>query len=125
MRSYLAQRAGVKPDREFFLLWALGLDLPGAVAVRPLGGEPWPSDFSDDDPGDGRRENAFQFSLVDVQLKFSAAKALLPEKLVLDAARETVALFHQYWNAEKANLPLSGDAVKTIEDHLKTVPLKG
>ena len=326
MRSYLAQRAGVKPVREFFLLWALGMDLPGAVTVRPSGGEMWPPDSSDDDHGDGRRENAFRFSLAGVQLKFSAAedhrggltlpargvggswivklpslhfagvpenefsmmtlarlvginvpevrligvdaignlpedisrlsgqalavkrfdrsddggaihiedfaqvfgvypedkykrasarniaavigaegseedvaefirrltfstlignadmhlknwsliypdkrnaalapaydfvstiayikdgeaalkfsrtkrfdrysedelvhlaaKALLPEKLVLDTARETVALFHQHWHAEKSNLPLSGDVIKAIEDHLKIVPLE-
>ena len=74
MRTYLAKRAGVKPVREFFLLWALGLDLPGAVAVRPSGGEMWPPDSSDDDHGDGRRENAFRFSLAGVQLKFSAAE---------------------------------------------------
>ncbi len=72
MRSYLAQRAGVKPVREFFLLWALGADLPGAVTVRPSGGEMWPTDSSDDDHGDSRRKNAFRFSLAGVQLKFSA-----------------------------------------------------
>ena len=57
------------------------------------------------------------------ELSHLAAKALLPEKLVLDTARETVALFLQHWRAEGTNLPLSGDAVRTIEDHLKTVPL--
>ena len=57
------------------------------------------------------------------ELSHLAAKALLPEKLVLDTARETVALFHQHWDAEKTNLPLSGNAIKAIEDHLKTVPL--
>ena len=57
------------------------------------------------------------------ELSHLAAKALLPEKLVLDAARETVALFHQYWDAEKANLPLSDDVIKAIENHLRTVPL--
>ena len=326
MRTYLADRADVKPVREFFLLWALGLDLPGAVTVRASGGETWPSDVpGDSDRGDDRGENALRFSLAGVQLKFSAveearggltlpargvggswivklpslhfagvpenefsmmtlarligmdvpetrlvnidevgnlpedignlsgqalavkrfdrsddgsavhiedfaqvfgvypedkykrasarniaavigaegseediaefirrltfnvlignadmhlknwsliypdkrnaalapaydflstiayipddkaalkfsrtkrfdgysedelvhlaAKALLPEKLVLDTARETVALFHQHWHAEKSNLPLSGDVIKAIEDHLKTVPL--
>jgi len=29
MRNYLAERAGVNPVREFFLLWVLGKDLPG------------------------------------------------------------------------------------------------
>ena len=324
MRTYLAERAGVKPVREFFLLWALGADLPGAITVAPPGGEPWPSDVSDKS-GSGRRESALRFSLAGVQLKFSAvekargglalpaggvggswivklpslsfagvpenefsmmtlarllginvpevrligvdtiedlpedigrlsgqalavrrfdrsgdggavhfedfaqvfgvypedkykkasarniatvvgaecgegdiaefirrltfntlignadmhlknwsliypdrrnaalapaydfvstiafiedneaalkfsrtkrfdrysedelshlaAKALLPEKLVLDTVRETVASFHHYWNAEKANLPLPGNAVKAIEDHLKIIPL--
>ena len=326
MRTYLAERAGVKPIREFFLLRALGMDLPGAVTVRASGGEAWPSDVLDDSDHDGdRRGSALRFSLAGVQLKFSAveearggltlpaggvggswivklpslhfagvpenefsmmmlarligmdvpetrlvnidavgnlpedigslsgqalavkrfdrsddgsavhiedfaqvfgvypenkykrasarniarvigaeggeediaefirrltfntlignadmhlknwsliypdkrnaalapaydflstiayirddkaalkfsrtkrfdgysedelthlaAKALLPEKLVLDTARETVALFHQHWNAERANLPLSGDVIKAVEDHLGTVPL--
>ena len=325
MRTYLADRADVKPVREFFLLWALGMDLPGAVTLRSSDSEIWPSDTPDGDHGDDRGENALRFSLAGVQLKFSAveearggltlpargvggswivklpslhfagvpenefsmmtlarligmdvpetrlvnidevgnlpedignlsgqalavkrfdrsddgsavhiedfaqvfgvypedkykrasarniaavigaegseedvaefirrltfnvlignadmhlknwsliypdkrnaalapaydflstiayikddkaalkfsrtkrfdgysedelvhlaAKALLPEKLVLDTARETVALFHQHWHAEKSNLPLSGDVIKAIEDHLKTVPL--
>ena len=74
MRSYLAERAGVKPAREFFLLRALGADLPGAVAVRSSGGEPWPPDSPGDDRGDGRGERALRFSLAGVQLKFSAVE---------------------------------------------------
>src|SRR5215469_7548530 len=35
MRDYLAARAGVNPKREFFLLWVLGTDLPGAMTTRP------------------------------------------------------------------------------------------
>jgi serine/threonine-protein kinase HipA len=74
LRTYLAERAGVKTDREFFLLWVLGRDLPGAVTVVPVDGEAWP-------PGSGeegrrsekeRRRNALRFSLGGVQLKFSA-----------------------------------------------------
>ncbi|MFC6673373.1 hypothetical protein [Marinobacterium aestuariivivens] len=49
--------------------------------------------------------------------------ALLPEKLTLDTARETVALFHHYWQSEKANLPLSSDVISTIESHLKKLPI--
>ena len=44
LREYLAQQAGVKPLREFFLLAALGADLPGALTATPLtGGDcpPW------------------------------------------------------------------------------------
>ena len=38
LRSYLAANVGVKEIREFFLLWALGYDLPGAVTVKSVGG---------------------------------------------------------------------------------------
>lgn len=75
MRSYLAERAGVNPVREFFLLWVLGKDLPGAIRVRPADGEAWPPDAHDeagDDVADSRRERALRFSLAGVQLKFSA-----------------------------------------------------
>ena len=71
MRTYLAERAGVSPVREFFLLWVLGLDLPGAITIRPADGEAWPAD-GDDDHDDDRAKNAFRFSLAGVQLKFSA-----------------------------------------------------
>ena len=75
MRTYLAERAGVKPIREFFLLWALGADLPGALTVRPSGGEPWPSDSPGNrDGGNGGVENALRFSLAGMQLKFSAVE---------------------------------------------------
>jgi len=75
MRTYLAERAGVNPEREFFLLWVLGRDLPGAVTIVPADGEEWPDgvdDQGDDDHDDERRENALRFSLAGVQLKFSA-----------------------------------------------------
>lgn len=74
MRTYLADRAGVNPEREFFLLWALGRDLPGAITVVPADGEAWPpdADNDDDDREDDRGENALRFSLAGVQLKFSA-----------------------------------------------------
>ena len=48
LRKYLAERAGVNEKREFFLLWVLGRDLPGAVAVRPSDGEAWPADAGED-----------------------------------------------------------------------------
>ena len=74
MRTYLADRADVKPVREFFLLWALGLDLPGAVTLRSSDSEIWLSDTPDDDHGDDQGENALRFSLAGVQLKFSAVE---------------------------------------------------
>ena len=73
MRTYLAERAGVNPAREFFLLWVLGMDLSGAITVRPTDGEAWPPDAADDDHNDGGEENALRFSLAGVQLNFSAS----------------------------------------------------
>ncbi len=76
LRTYLADRAGVKPERELFLLWMLGIDLPGAIMVRPADGDELPPETRDDSSGenghDRRRENALRFSLAGVQLKFSA-----------------------------------------------------
>ncbi len=57
------------------------------------------------------------------ELKHLSAKALLPEKLVIETARETVDLFHQYWQSEKRNLPLSEGIIESIENHLKVVPI--
>ena len=73
LRTYLAERAGVNPEREFFLLRALGKDLPGAVTVRPAGMEAWPTDSpAAEDQGTGQPQDALRFSLAGVQLKFSA-----------------------------------------------------
>ena len=75
MRDYLAARAGVNPLREFFLLWALGRDLPGAVKIRPAAGQPWPpggdqgvENFRPEED----RDPVLRFSLAGVQIKFSA-----------------------------------------------------
>lgn len=73
MRTYLAERAGVNPEREFFLLWALGADLPGAITIKPADGEDLPPYANEDQSYKGEREeNALRFSLAGVQLKFSA-----------------------------------------------------
>lgn len=74
MRDYLAERAGVKSSREFFLLWALGADLPGATRIVSGDGEGPP--VGADGPGApapaARVDRALRFSLAGVQLKFSA-----------------------------------------------------
>jgi len=76
MRTYLAEGVGVNPEREFFLLRALGADLPGAITIRPADGEALPPDARDADDsnrhGDDRRDKALRFSLAGVQLKFSS-----------------------------------------------------
>ena len=74
LRDYLAGLAGVKEEREFYLLWALGHDLPGAITVDPADGEEWPPGLQDDSAEETQRKrtNALRFSLAGVQLKFSA-----------------------------------------------------
>jgi serine/threonine-protein kinase HipA len=89
LRTYLAGQADVNPEREFFLLAALGADLPGAATVTPLdsanddgtprdgrddrGAGGVDDDNTDDSTTDDRRQRgALRFSLAGVQLKFSA-----------------------------------------------------
>ena len=57
------------------------------------------------------------------ELSHLAAKARLPEKLVLDTAEETVSLFHEIWQKEKNNLALSRGVIEAIEQHLETLPI--
>lgn len=72
LRDYLAARAGVKSQREFFLLAVLGADLPGALTITA----PDEATATDDDSELHAEENgtdgALRFSLAGVQLKFSA-----------------------------------------------------
>jgi serine/threonine-protein kinase HipA len=79
LREYLAERGDVHPDREFYLLWLLGQDLPGALRVRPAEGDVLPPAYAREATAesDGARANpdltrALRFSLAGVQLKFSA-----------------------------------------------------
>jgi serine/threonine-protein kinase HipA len=73
LRDYLAARAGVKPQREFFLLAVLGADLPGALVVLPSSREHEGDRHHGDDREDDRQPDAaLRFSLAGVQLKFSA-----------------------------------------------------
>ena len=74
MRDYLADRAGVNPEREFFLLWVLGQDLPGAITVKPADGEDLPPGVSETKQQAGEGDQPMRFSLAGVQLKFSAAE---------------------------------------------------
>jgi serine/threonine-protein kinase HipA len=72
LRDYLAARAGVKPQREFYLLAVLGADLPGALTIAPMEAQ-GASHASDEHGGENRLpETALRFSLAGVQLKFSA-----------------------------------------------------
>ena len=79
LREYLAKRADVNAEREFFLLAVLGADLPGALVVSPFERDAEPPEAHhdhdderrEDDNGHGGEE-PLRFSLAGVQLKFSA-----------------------------------------------------
>src|SRR5713101_2648470 len=79
LRTYLAEQAEVKPEREFFLLAALGEDLAGAVTVTPLDASGRDAEHrhdeehDDHDKDEQRQDGVLRFSLAGVQLKFSAA----------------------------------------------------
>jgi serine/threonine-protein kinase HipA len=71
LREYLAARGGIHPDREFFLIWLLGADLPGAVHIQSADGRLPPA--ADDEAERARQDDQpLRFSLAGVQLKFSA-----------------------------------------------------
>ena len=76
LRTYLARLADVKPEREFFLLAALGADLPGALTVAPPEGAEREAEtrgaLGSVDPRRQATEPVLRFSLAGVQLKFSA-----------------------------------------------------
>lgn len=75
LRTYLAKRAQVKPEREFFLIRALGRDLPGAVEIASGDDDSAPAD---DEPTSRQitdsASRVLRFSLAGVQLKFSAVQ---------------------------------------------------
>lgn len=74
MRDYLAKRADVKPEREFFLLATLGADLPGGLIVTPLEFNQ-PTDPLIFFPSNKTKNAPLRFSLAGIQLKFSAIMA--------------------------------------------------
>ncbi|MHB0953249.1 MAG: type II toxin-antitoxin system HipA family toxin [Allorhizobium sp.] len=79
LRKYLAEKADIHIDREFFLLWVLGQDLPGAITVVPTDGEEWPEEAHNVLEGEAAKEaaeDAMRFSLAGVQLKFSAVQSV-------------------------------------------------
>ncbi|MBU0504444.1 MAG: HipA domain-containing protein [bacterium] len=70
LREYLARRAGVNASREFFLIKALGDDLPGAIRVVS---ETTANKVIDDfEVPSKQTDQTMHFSLAGVQLKFSA-----------------------------------------------------
>ena len=71
LRELLAQRAGVNPMREFFLLAQLGEDLPGNVSIRAEGSLLADPQTALELPAPVSTEEALRFSIAGLQLKFS------------------------------------------------------
>lgn len=61
-------------------------------------------------------------SLTFEQFKRFAGKARLPEALVLDTTRQTVAQFKLFWRSIH-DFPLDKGIIKAIDRHLETIPL--
>ncbi len=71
LRTYLAQRGGIKSAREFKLIELLGDDLPGAITVRAIDGYGSVQQH-ENDLDLNEQDLPYRFSLAGVQLKFSA-----------------------------------------------------
>ena len=61
----------------------------------------------------------------DDELSHLAAKAGLPERLVIGTARETVARFREVWANERGHLPLHAEIADVIDRQLTALPLAG
>lgn len=73
LKHYIAEHGKVHEQREFFLLWLLGKDLPGAVTVHDTEGRELPP--TQNAPTVTRKragKGVLRFSLAGVQLKLSA-----------------------------------------------------
>ena len=57
------------------------------------------------------------------ELSHLSGKAGLPERMVLDTARNTVAGFRSQWATEKRHLPLARSAVDAIDRHIAGLPI--
>lgn len=57
------------------------------------------------------------------ELEHLSAKAALPYRAVLNTARETVALFMERWSSEKLHLPMGSEVRRSIDEHLRGLPI--
>lgn len=73
LRQFIAERGEIDAQREFFLLWLLGNDLPGAVTVRDAEGRSLPPTQKNPNVARARAgRDVLRFSLAGMQLKLSA-----------------------------------------------------
>jgi serine/threonine-protein kinase HipA len=71
LREFLAARLAIDPIREFYLLAALGQDLPGAVIVEPIGELSSMAELGYK-LSEKQNKSVLRFSLAGIRLKFSA-----------------------------------------------------
>jgi serine/threonine-protein kinase HipA len=76
LRDYLAKRANLNPKHEFFLLGALGQDLPGALTIQAIDNGEFFQENLSQSKSVKKKETPLRFSLAGVQLKFSAREEL-------------------------------------------------
>ena len=69
----------------------------------------------------GRTRRMDQFSKD--ELSYMAGKAGLPERLVLNTAKDTINRFFEIWDTEKQNLPLSKRVIEAIQRQTQIVPI--
>ncbi len=74
LRAYLASQAKVSEEREFYLLRALGEDLPGALTIRPARESKSSFLVQEEGCASHKEDGVLHFSLAGVQLKFSAER---------------------------------------------------
>ncbi len=73
LRDYIAEHGQVNMQREFFLLWLVGKDMPGAVSVYNVDGKNLPPTRTAPTTARSRAgKDVLRFSLAGVQLKLSA-----------------------------------------------------
>lgn len=126
MRRYLAERAGVKPEREFALLAALGKDLPGALRVEALAGRPDVEQQQlaglDRAATEQTDDTALRFSLAGVQLKFSAIQER-PGGLTIPASGQGGAWVVKLPSTEFSGVPENEFSMMTLAKQIGiTVP---
>jgi serine/threonine-protein kinase HipA len=66
-----------------------------------------------------KRMSEFSFD----ELRYLAAKAHLPEKLITDTASETLTRFRDEWPAVRKGLPIDPKVAEAIETHMKGLAL--
>ena len=52
-----------------------------------------------------------------------AAKAKLPETIVINTVKETINQFHDLWTDVQNDLPIESRVAQAVEEHLKTIPM--